>query len=311
MPVTFWAIAAPSAGTWQIVVPAPTGIDSIRAYGFTAQRSFTLTSVMVGDSLEVKWNSLNASTGSTVDIYLDEDSSGYGGELIATIPESAGAFRYKMGDHLPACSYRVYAVRIANEVMTRTYAPGSVTNPKTFLPPLGFQTKRTSDTTMRLMWTPNDSLSTHGYQVKLTTKGIDSVIGFFYPYEDNVTIHVPKGFDGLVSIAAVDTASHVSCWALATAASMTSAQARRLSGVNVFPNPAGNHTHVRFELKDRGSVSIQVFDALGRTVLFKPARLMDAGPREIELDLSTIPHGWYTVRVATSDMQFAPTVFVK
>ena len=72
-----------------------------------------------------------------------------------------------------------------------------------------------------------------------------------------------------------------------------------------YPNPFNPSTTVRFDLPASASVSIDVFDMLGRRVMSVPAEMMSAGSdRSMDIDASHLTSGTYVYRIiaeSTSD----------
>jgi len=75
-----------------------------------------------------------------------------------------------------------------------------------------------------------------------------------------------------------------------------------------YPNPFNPSTTLRFDLPAAASVSVQVFDLLGRSV----ARLVDgtlpAGFHRVTWDASSIGSGTYLIRMRTGDDVMTRTV---
>jgi hypothetical protein len=76
-----------------------------------------------------------------------------------------------------------------------------------------------------------------------------------------------------------------------------------------FPNPVRDRLRVRLIVPERGDVSIEVFDVLGRSVASK--RLSDArGRLETTLNVAPLPSGTYFLRVGLGDRHESHTVTV-
>ncbi len=65
------------------------------------------------------------------------------------------------------------------------------------------------------------------------------------------------------------------------------------------PNPASGRTAVRFELAESGSVTLDVFDALGRKVATLVDGVQPSGTQSADLDASRLSSGLYFVRLTT------------
>ena len=76
-----------------------------------------------------------------------------------------------------------------------------------------------------------------------------------------------------------------------------------------FPNPVRDRLRVRLIVPERGDVSVEVFDVLGRSVVSK--RLSDArGRLETTLNVASLPSGTYFLRVGVGDRHESHTVTV-
>ncbi len=66
---------------------------------------------------------------------------------------------------------------------------------------------------------------------------------------------------------------------------------------NNYPNPFPSRTFIPLTLPAAGSVRVQLFDLLGRSVLSVPERELDSGPQRIILDTPLLPPGVYLYRI--------------
>jgi hypothetical protein len=83
----------------------------------------------------------------------------------------------------------------------------------------------------------------------------------------------------------------------ATTASLDDAQPVATT-LSLFPNPAADRATLRFNATETGSVSIMVTDMSGREVYADESRKAAIGSNEAPIDISSLPNGVYTVRVA-------------
>lgn len=78
----------------------------------------------------------------------------------------------------------------------------------------------------------------------------------------------------------------------------------------IFPNPAGENATISCHQKASGTVSIKVIDPMGRVVKKTNADTRK-GENNISIDLSGLPHGVYTVKVADAESKGARKLIVK
>lgn len=77
------------------------------------------------------------------------------------------------------------------------------------------------------------------------------------------------------------------------------AKATGISQMNIFPNPATSDVNVAVNLAQASSVSVQMFDVMGRMVNEIPAQNMTAGENKIQINTANLSAGVYSVRVQT------------
>jgi len=70
----------------------------------------------------------------------------------------------------------------------------------------------------------------------------------------------------------------------------------RLRLQEVFPNPASNSATIRFAIPDRRTVTLQLYDELGRKVRTISSGKMD-GRQKVQLDVSGLSSGSYFLRL--------------
>lgn len=72
-----------------------------------------------------------------------------------------------------------------------------------------------------------------------------------------------------------------------------------INQLNIFPNPAASDVNVAVNLAKASSVSVQMFDVMGRLVSEIPAQDMTAGENKIQINTANLSAGVYSVRVQT------------
>ena len=72
------------------------------------------------------------------------------------------------------------------------------------------------------------------------------------------------------------------------------------NGLSVYPNPATRQTTVTFESKDAGRYELRLIDVFGRVVMKESAESV-AGENNVQVDLSNVPGGLYTVALTAKD----------
>ncbi len=74
-----------------------------------------------------------------------------------------------------------------------------------------------------------------------------------------------------------------------------------IQNMEVFPNPASDAAHVRFELSSASTVNFSVVDMVGREVFSAPAEKMNEGGHQINFSTADLASGIYNVIVRTEN----------
>lgn len=77
------------------------------------------------------------------------------------------------------------------------------------------------------------------------------------------------------------------------------------ASLEVFPQPATNTMHLRFNNKKQAQLSISLMDISGRTVLYLPAQDFAAGQNETTVDLSHLQGGIYFLQLKEGTQSIA------
>lgn len=70
-----------------------------------------------------------------------------------------------------------------------------------------------------------------------------------------------------------------------------------ITSIDVFPNPANDVVKVLYELNSTSNILVEVFDLLGKRVLFTNMEAQPAGQGMVSLHVASLPAGIYSVRV--------------
>ncbi len=71
--------------------------------------------------------------------------------------------------------------------------------------------------------------------------------------------------------------------------------------INIYPNPASDRFTVSFDLIKSNTVSIELIDITGKTVLNSMAQNFSAGAHTTDIEINEIPQGIYFVRISTPE----------
>ncbi|MDB5357964.1 MAG: hypothetical protein JWN24_4417 [Phycisphaerales bacterium] len=126
------AVQAPSAGTWQLILPNSDSLGSVQFAGFapTPAASIQVTApptTVPGGSVEIDYTATDANANASVSLFYDTPGNGYQGMLIASgLPVGANHFIWNTGALSPG-AYHLYAVVDDNiGIPYLAYAPGTI-----------------------------------------------------------------------------------------------------------------------------------------------------------------------------------------
>ena len=77
-----------------------------------------------------------------------------------------------------------------------------------------------------------------------------------------------------------------------------------------FPNPVSSHTRIGYQLAAASTVSLKVYDTLGREIVTLIDAFESAGTHEVVLDTSAWPPGMYLYQLQTDNYQASRTFVV-
>jgi len=81
--------------------------------------------------------------------------------------------------------------------------------------------------------------------------------------------------------------------------------------LSCYPNPAKDWLSLKFNLLNRGDVSLELLDATGKTVIQKQVCGISRGIHEMNLDASSLPPGLYICRMLTGGKSLQSKVIIK
>lgn len=80
--------------------------------------------------------------------------------------------------------------------------------------------------------------------------------------------------------------------------------------VGLFPNPATNDVNISIKLDNSASSSIQIIDATGKVVASKNSNLIN-GYSQVNMDISSLSAGIYTVKVTSAEKSYTRKLIKK
>ena len=313
----FWTIVTPTAGRWIVGVKDAAATDSIDFFGIPAERAFAIDATTTDRRMRVTWNAAGAPAGSTVDVFLDIDGTGFDGFLIGSVPESAGSFSYTLADSLPYCSYNTYAVRSATGSLARAYASSSVSNFKSILaPPTDIRALSNTFGTTELTWRKSSDPNALGYVIYVRdAAGHDSVYATPYANQESITLQIGAQQTKSIRMMSFGRNGVQGCPAAAVAI-VTSVPSpgsveNATGSLSVAPNPAGGSVRIRIDLPQSATADLAVVDMLGREVATIARGMhLERGSHDLEWNAADVPSGLYRVVLHAGTRSWTETITV-
>ena len=81
--------------------------------------------------------------------------------------------------------------------------------------------------------------------------------------------------------------------------------------LNLYPNPADNLLNISFVSDMNCFVNINIFDALGRNVMFVDKKVVNIGDNLFQLDVSNISPGMYIIDILVNDTKFSKKIKIE
>ncbi len=301
-----WVLKNPTNGTWKLGVVGRSSGDSISFYAMLNPRSaFKPTVTSIGRTLYCTWDKKGAPDSSMVDIYLDTDSEGSDGFLVATVPEKEGVFSYTMSDTLPACRYYVYCNRFDSEsISPYVYSStGFDNNKKTLAAPTSLRVVCDLHDKVSLSWAHNTDADARFMVIYARgANGVDSAITTVEPYQDAIDLIVPHATQYHYSIQSFGNGDVRGCKSefgdiVLEVQSDEAPSAPLQSTIDVVPNPALTRAVVRFRSIDESQPSVvTIVNLLGQTIASYQMGSLDIGEHELNVDVASLPPSMYTIR---------------
>ena len=317
----FWALRAPTAGTWTVGITDGVATDSIEVLVSLAHRPLDITATQQGRTVTARWNAAGAPAGSRIELHLDTDARGYDGIPIGTVDEAAGELSYTLADSLPECRYHLFAIRDENDRLDYGYASLAIDNAKARLAAPGAITVSYQQATRAavLTWTRSSDPSAVGYMVRLTNaRGEDSLYAMPFAHQTTTSFTVDTASGATIAMATYDSLGRTGCWSAEVSLLPTSGIERdavtggRLSlTLGVAPNPMRGEADVRITLAAHASVEVIVVDLSGREVLRHDAGTLEAGERTLHLETAGLASGTYMVIVRAGALAGAERITVE
>ncbi len=306
-----WEIGTPIAGDWSVGVIDMQQGDSIYSWGVYAPRPrFALQSHDDGRTVVATWPTTNVPDGSTIELYLDADSTGEDGVFIGKADEADGEFRYTMTDSLAECGYYVYGVRNDGGELQASYSPVFHPNPKSWLaPPTNVHAVGTSGTDhVTVSWDHSTDTTRNAYLVRVTdAQGHDSIYATTRFSFSMVDIDVPDWQHSTLSIRTAGEDGTTGCWSDPVSfevADVETPQAEATTGgtldMQIVPNPAIQTATVYINLEKADLLDIELYDITGKQVETLFVGPHPSGTLRAEFDVSDLPSGTYVMRVRTT-----------
>ena len=91
----------------------------------------------------------------------------------------------------------------------------------------------------------------------------------------------------------------------------TTELANILSDINLFPNPAKNHTYLHFDAKENAQLLLRIFDATGKEVLTRKEISTLVGTNTVEINTSLLSKGMYNVQLSVDGKSISKKLVIQ
>ncbi len=326
--IAHWTLYDPEPGTWTLSAPQARDVDSLDVFAFPKERSFAIQArTNTGtNQVRVTWDSVNASTNASVNLYLDTDNQDLNGIFLGSVPERLGAFTYTLSDSLSACQYFIYAIRNENDVMATSYAPQIIANPKpTLAAPARIIALPSRDVPLEgfVAWQSSSStVNINGYIISVrNAERRDSVYALTFGRQDSITLKFAQAGRYQVRMASFTEDGRQGCFSDTIGVTISNRpisvwqEAREKADeqrelVSVSPNPTRNTAVLTLNLPQAGNVRLTMLNTLGQRVMTLLDDVLNAGRQEVSFDCSALPTGLYLYRCEYENKTYTGTVSI-
>lgn len=305
----FWVVIRPALGDWKLEITNPAKTDSVSIEGLPTfeDKPFALNAIQNGNTVTATWNGSGYGSKDRIDIFLNERSSGSGGFVIGNVPATAGTFSYTLSDTLPACSYHIYGIRVADGMSnTLSYANTELQiNKATLAPPQSVSISTTTLGQATVSWIPvsNNNVTRYGVYIKSTSGG-DSLLATTHSSVQSVYVECDTALLRTLYVVSFNANGARGCPGKPTQivvgvhddySSFTNSN----TPIIVAPQPAKDVLRFMVTTQSSSDIAIELYDMLGNRVL---ASSIGASTGNTEtLSLSSLANGCYILRAFNSD----------
>lgn len=302
-----WSVVDPAPGAWTFTTNGTSATDSIEAYGSDPEPTFALSATQTGRTLNVAWTTTNVPAGATVDVFVDDNSTGFDGMRVATVDASTNMLAMELADTTAPCTFNVYGVLRTPTWYKEGYAEGSFANPRTrLLAPQGIRAVANQNGITTISWTNSPDPETEGYVVHAMVQGADTVLAVAYGADTSITFDASGMNIASIYVVAMDINGRLGCPGAPISIVTDVAEERAVitgdadMAMMIAPQPAADRARLSIATSHMRSVDIDLIDATGRVVMNLGRGLSIDGTTDRSIDLSAIPTGSY-VLVVRSD----------
>lgn len=304
--MTMWTLVAPKVGKWILNIPSVTPTDELEVTANRKPKPFALNATQSGKMISVTWDAIGSTSEDVIRLFLDTDTTGTDGVLIAEAPSKDAMYQFPLSDEFTNCRYRVYGTRVAgSQPIVSSYAPGVITGSSPVPSPLQVIAYSTATGKATVTWRMAAGTAVAGFVVMaVDSQGVETVLATTYSDDRRIDVQIVNYDTKQIVIMAFNEDGIRSCRTeavqITTDVSNDPVQfASNSPNILVVPNPTTDVTTIRFNMQGALYADVEIVNSVGQRVFFEENIVVAGGRSTLQWNASNAPSGTYFVRIKT------------
>ena len=293
----FWTVYQPLPGRWDVQADIASTV-SVHYLGESA--SFTIEAWREWNGIEVHWDSKLFAEGDSIDLFADDDQTGYNGAYLMTVDATLGTVTLPGNAFESYCTFALQALAYHGQSVYADYAADYFEGMSGITPPGGFIAYVDPQTLLlEVSWVPSSYPDIAGYVIELIENGTSVVIGMPYGIESSFVYQLEQFTGQQLVIYAYGQNGEVSCASAEIDLILTDTDEaicfQRQESLFIYPNPFRDQCTVRIMSdKDERGV-IRIYNTSGTLLKSWPVELLREGVNTFDFNSDGMPPGNYIV----------------
>lgn len=291
----FWTLYQPLSGHWDV----QTDVEAtVSVYYLGEKSSFSIEAVDQGNGITLYWDHTLFAPGDSIDIFADDDLSGYDGGLVMTTNATLGQITIPMEAFDSYCTFTLHAFAYQGLDVYEDYASDYFASSSGFQPPADIRALFNPQTMLlQVSWTPAVQPNVAGYVIELIENGTSKVIGMPYSVEGSFVYALEEYSGQKLVIYAYGYDGEVSCPSAAVELVLTAVpetgNVDHQESLFVYPNPFKNNCTIRIISKVHEPGVIRIYTTSGALVKSWPVDMLEPGVNLVEFSSEGMMPGNY------------------